>query len=61
MFEGKNSPYNEKKRFLADVLNVEQMISKKFLESVAEKLANTKTYARDLEAKMTMIFYPLIL
>lgn len=60
MFEGKNSPYIEKSRFLANVLNVEQMISKKFLEKVAENLINTKTYARDLEAKMTMIFYPLI-
>lgn len=60
MFEGKNSPYIEKSRFLANVLNVEQMISKKFLEKVAENLINTQTYARDLEAKMTNIFYPLM-
>ena len=60
MFEGKNSPYIAKTRFLANVLNVEQQISKKFLENVAYKLVNSKTYARDLEAKMEAIFYPLI-
>ena len=60
MFQGKKSPYIEKTRFLANVLNVEQQISKKFLENVAEKLTDSKTYARDLESKIVAIFYPII-
>lgn len=60
IMEGKNSPYIEKTRFLADHLNVEQQISKKFLEKIAEELAEGKTGARALESKMTDLFYPII-
>ena len=57
---GENSPYREKVRFIADCLNIELMISKDFLRSIAEKLANSDTGARALESEMANIFYPII-
>jgi len=57
---GKNSPYIEKKLFLANFLNVEQQISNKFLERIAMELAESETGARALESKMTNLFYPIM-
>lgn len=60
IFHGKNSPYLEQTRFLADVLNVEQQISIKFLEKLAEELSEADTGVRALESRITNLFYPII-
>ncbi|MBQ9314065.1 MAG: AAA family ATPase [Clostridia bacterium] len=60
IFHGKNSPYVENTRFLANVLNVEQQISIRFLEKIAEELEESDTGVRDLESKITNLFYPII-
>lgn len=60
IFHGKNSSYKEQTRFLADELNIEQQISKKYLEKLAEELEESVTGVRDLDLKIYDLFDPII-
>ena len=60
IFHGKNSPFLERSSFLSEVCNVEQQIRKKFMEQLAEELANSDTGARALEGRMEEMFEPII-
>lgn len=60
IYHGKNSTYIENTRFLANILNVEQLISKSYIERIAEELEKSKTGVRELESIMTKMFYPII-
>ena len=60
IFYSKKSPYIAITRFLANVLNVEQQISKKFLRNIADELANSETGVRALKSRIENIFFPII-
>lgn len=56
IFYGKNSSYIEQTRLLADELNVEQQISIKYLEKLAEELEDSVTGVRDLDSRIYGLF-----
>lgn len=59
IYHGKNSPYVRQSRFIANFLNVDMYISKKFIENVANEVLDTGTGVRSLESRMINIFYPI--
>lgn len=60
IYYGRKSIYLQKTRYLANVLNVEQQISNKFLENLAKSLSKSDTGVRDLNSKIENLFYPII-
>ena len=60
MLYSKRSPYIECTRYLANTLNVELKVSKNFIHSIAVELAESKTGARALRARMVNFFRPII-
>ncbi len=59
IYQGKNSPYIKQTRFIANFLNVDMYISKKFIENVADEVLEAGTGVRSLESRMINIFYPI--
>ena len=57
---GKKSPYVKNTSLLANYYNVDQQISIKFLEKIAEELAEAETGVRALESRITKLFRPII-
>ncbi len=59
IYHGKNSPYVKQTKFIANFLNLDMHISKKFIESVANEVLDTGTGVRSLESRMINLFYPI--
>lgn len=60
IYNGRNSEYRVTTKYLANILNVEQQISKKYMQKLAESLSQSDTGARELNSKITNLFYPII-
>lgn len=60
VYESKNSIFIEQSRFIADVLNVEMSISKKYVEEMVKEIMDSGTGVRGLEARVTNMFLPIM-